>query len=150
MRALIQRVSKGSVTIEGKIYSSIHHGFVILLGIFKDDSEKDIDKLIPKIINLRIMDDDDGIMNKSIMETNGEILLVSQFTLCADTQKGRRPSYINAMRPESAKILYELFIQKLTNENVSVKTGVFGGFMRVEIINDGPVTILLNSSHLQY
>jgi len=145
MIALIQRVSKGSVMIENKLHSSIHHGFVILLGIAKDDSEKDISKLIPKILNLRIMDDENGVMNKSILDTKGEILLVSQFTLCADTQKGRRPSYINAMKPESAKILYELFIRQLSRENVSVKTGVFGGLMQVKIINDGPTTILLES-----
>jgi len=91
---------------------------------------------------------ENGVMNKSILETNGELLVVSQFTLCADTRKGRRPSYINAMRPESAKTLYELFIRQLTRENIPVKTGVFGGLMRVEVINDGPVTILLNSSQL--
>jgi len=148
MIALIQRVSKGSVMLENKLYSSINHGFVILLGIFTEDSEKDIEKLIPKILNLRIMDDENGVMNKSILETNGEILLVSQFTLCADTKKGRRPSYINAMKPESAKILYELFVRQLSRENVPVKTGVFGGLMQVEVINDGPVTILLDSSQM--
>jgi len=148
MRALIQRVSKGSVSIDNRVRSSIGPGYVILLGIYKDDSEKDIEKLIPKVLNLRIMDDENGVMNRSIRETQGEILVVSQFTLCADTKKGRRPSYINAMRPEDAKPLYEQFIQKLTIENVSVKTGVFGALMRVEIINDGPVTILLDSSQM--
>ncbi|PIZ63506.1 D-tyrosyl-tRNA(Tyr) deacylase [Candidatus Roizmanbacteria bacterium CG_4_10_14_0_2_um_filter_39_13] len=148
MIALIQRVSKGSVTIEEKLLSSIDHGYVILLGIFKEDTEQDIEKLIPKILHLRVMNDENGVMNKSILETNGELLVVSQFTLCADTRKGRRPSYINAMRPESAKTLYELFIRQLTRENIPVKTGVFGGLMRVEVINDGPVTILLNSSQL--
>jgi len=148
MIALIQRVSKGSVTIEEKLLSSIDHGYVILLGIFKEDTEQDIEKLIPKILHLRVMNDENGVMNKSILETNGELLVVSQFTLCADTRKGKRPSYINAMRPESAKTLYELFIRQLTRENIPVKTGVFGGLMRVEVINDGPVTILLNSSQL--
>jgi len=145
MKVLIQRVSKGSVTINDKIVSSIGHGYVILLGIFKKDTETDIGKLVPKILNLRIMDDENGVMNKSILESHEEILVVSQFTLCADTKKGRRPSYINAMRPEKAKTLYEFFIQKLKDTNLSIKTGVFGGLMQVEIINDGPTTILLES-----
>ncbi len=148
MIALIQRVTKGSVTIEDKLLSSIDHGYVVLLGIFKEDTEKDIEKLIPKILNLRIINDENGVMNKSILETNGELLVVSQFTLCADTKKGRRPSYINAMKPESAKILYELFVRQLSRENIPVKTGVFGGLMRVEVVNDGPVTILLDSNIL--
>ncbi|MDP4011623.1 MAG: D-aminoacyl-tRNA deacylase [Candidatus Roizmanbacteria bacterium] len=148
MLALIQRVSKGSVTIHSKLHSSIGNGYVILLGIFKGDTEKDVEKLIPKILNLRIMDDEHGVMNTSILETGGEILVVSQFTLCADTQKGRRPSYLNAMRPEEAKTLYGQFIQKLTSENVSVKTGVFGALMEVEIINDGPTTVMLDSEKI--
>jgi len=148
MRALIQRVSKGSVLIDNNVRSSIGSGYVILLGIFKDDSEKDIEKLIPKVLNLRIMDDENGVMNKSILETQGGILVVSQFTLCADTKKGRRPSYINAMRPEKAKVLYEKFVQKMQENNVKVQTGVFGGLMQVEIVNDGPTTILLDSKNI--
>jgi len=148
MRALIQRVSKGSVLIDNNVRSSIGSGYVILLGIFKDDSEKDIEKLIPKVLNLRIMDDENGVMNKSILETQGGILVVSQFTLCADTKKGKRPSYINAMRPEKAKVLYEKFVQKMQENNVKVQTGVFGGLMQVEIVNDGPTTILLDSKNI--
>lgn len=148
MRALIQRVSKGSVIIDGKIYSSIHHGFVILLGIFKTDSEEDINVLVPKIVNLRIMSDERGKMNKSIVDINGEILVVSQFTLCADSTKGRRPSFIYAMEPILAEKLYNTFVEKLQISKLTIKTGKFGAMMEVEIINDGPVTILLDSKTL--
>lgn len=147
MRALIQRVKKSSVTVGNNKISQIGHGYVILLGIYKNDTDKDIDKLIGKILHLRIMDDGRGVMNKSILETNGEILVVSQFTLCADTKKGRRPSYINAMNPQEAEKLYMYFIQKLKNEGISVKTGTFGALMEVEILNDGPVTIILDEGH---
>jgi len=145
MRALIQRVKKGSVTIDGKLFSSIGPGFVILLGIFTTDNESDINKLLLKILNLRIMDDEKGVMNKSIIETKGEILIVSQFTLCADTQKGRRPSYIDAMKPTEAEKLYQIFVNKLNDSGLKIQTGKFGELMEVEIINDGPTTILLES-----
>ena len=145
MRALIQRVKKGSVTIDGKLFSSIGPGFVILLGIFTTDNESDINKLLPKILNLRVMDDEKGVMNKSIIETQGEILIVSQFTLCADTRKGRRPSYIDAMKPTEAEKLYQIFVNKLNDSGLKIQTGKFGELMEVEIINDGPTTILLES-----
>jgi len=148
MFALIQRVNKGSVSIYGKTHSSIGQGYVILLGIFKTDSEEDINILVPKIVNLRIMSDEHGKMNKSIADINGEILVVSQFTLCADSTKGRRPSFIYAMEPILAEKLYNTFVEKLQISELAIKTGKFGAMMEVEIINDGPVTILLDSKTL--
>ena len=145
MRALIQRVKKGSVKIDGKLFSSIGSGFVILLGIFTTDNESNINKLLPKILNLRVMDDEKGVMNKSIIETQGEILVVSQFTLCADTSRGRRPSYINAMKPIEAEKLYKVFVNKLNDYGLYIQTGKFGALMEGEIVNDGPTTILLES-----
>jgi len=145
MRVLIQRVSKGSVSVDDKTIAQIGHGYIILLGIYENDTEKDIDKLVPKVANLRIMCDEEQKMNKSILDTKGEIIVVSQFTLCADTRKGRRPSFIKAMHPDKAKELYKRFITKLQDRNIVVKTGKFGGYMQVEIINDGPTTILLES-----
>ena len=145
MRVLIQRVSKGSVSVDDKTIAQIGHGYIILLGIYENDTEKDIDKLVPKVANLRIMGDEEQKMNKSILDTKGEIIVVSQFTLCADTRKGRRPSFIKAMHPDKAKELYKRFITKLQDRNIVVKTGKFGGYMQVEIINDGPTTILLES-----
>lgn len=145
MRALIQRVSQGSVTVNGSKIAEIGQGYVILLGIFKDDTEADVDKLVPKVVHLRIMGDEEDKMNKSILDTNGEIIVVSQFTLCADTRKGRRPSFIPAMNPKQAEKLYELFVQNLSDHGVNVQTGQFGSMMQVEIINDGPTTLLLES-----
>ncbi len=145
MIALIQRVTKGKVSIKNKVHSEIGHGFVILLGIFEEDSEKDVEKLVEKIANLRIMSDEQGKMNRSILDTKGEILLVSQFTLAADLSAGRRPSFIKAKQPEEAEQLYELFVEKLRNNGIPVKTGKFGEYMEVAIFNDGPVTIIANS-----
>ncbi len=148
MIAIIQRVKKGSVKIEDKIFSQINHGYVILLGIFEDDNEIDLVKLTEKITNLRIMSDEEGKMNKSIIKTKGEILLVSQFTLCADVSGGRRPSFIKAKKPDEAKKLYDFFVQKLQEKNIPVKTGRFGEYMEVQIVNDGPVTIIVDSKIL--
>lgn len=145
MIALIQRVSSGSVIIDNKLFSHINAGYVIFLGIFDDDTEKDADKLTEKIVNLRIMADEDDKMNKSILEIKGEILLVSQFTLCADLTFGRRPSFIKAKKPDDAKILYEYLISKLSATGLTIKTGQFGAMMQVKIINDGPVTIIVDS-----
>lgn len=145
MISLIQRVSSGSVTINDKLYSKINAGYVILLGIFEKDNEKDADKLVEKIINLRIMSDSEDKMNKSILYTKGDILVVSQFTLCADLTFGRRPSFIKAKKPDEAKKLYEYFVKKLSQSGLTVKTGKFGAMMQVEIINDGPVTIIIDS-----
>ncbi len=146
MKAVIQRVSKASVTIDGKIVSSIKNGLLVLLGITNDDSVTDIEWLTRKIINLRIFNDNGAIMNKSVIDIDGDIIVVSQFTLLASTKKGNRPSYIKAAKPDIAIPLYEQFILQLEKElGKKVGTGVFGATMKIEILNDGPVTILLDS-----
>ncbi len=146
MRVVIQRVSQASVTIEGTKKSEIDAGFLILLGITHEDTEEDIDWLTGKIMGLRIFSDQDGAMNKSITDVDGEILVVSQFTLFANTKKGNRPSFINAARPDKAVPLYELFVSMLSRKQKrEVKTGTFGADMKVALINDGPVTITIDS-----
>ena len=148
MRIVVQRVSHASVTIEGQCKSSIGKGMLILVGIEESDGQKDIDWLCKKIVNLRIFDDENGIMNRSILETAGEILAVSQFTLMARTKKGNRPSYIDAAKPEISVPLYEKFVQSLQKElQKEIKTGVFGADMQVGLINDGPVTIIIDSKN---
>ena len=143
MRALVQRVTKGRVTIGGKVNGAIGQGLVILLGITHKDTEKDADFVADKCVDLRIFEDENGKMNKSLEEIGGEILLISQFTLYAATRKGRRPSFDMAARPEHAEPLYEYFIQKLRSRGVKVETGIFGADMQIEIHNDGPVTMLV-------
>ncbi len=146
MRLVIQRVSKASVSIKGNIKSSIKQGLLILVGIESTDTSADIDWLVKKACNLRIFDDEEGIMNKSILDVNGEMLVISQFTLHARTKKGNRPSYVNAASPNIAIPIYKEFITKL--EEVSqtvVGTGEFGANMQVQLINDGPVTIIIDS-----
>ncbi|OJV44855.1 MAG: D-tyrosyl-tRNA(Tyr) deacylase [Bacteroidales bacterium 36-12] len=146
MRVVIQRVKEASVAINNKIKSSIGIGLMVLLGIETDDQTADADWLIAKIVNLRIFDDEKGVMNLSIKDVNGEILIISQFTLHASTRKGNRPSYIKAARPETAIPLYEYFCKKLEEQtNTNVKTGEFGADMQVSLINDGPVTIIIDS-----
>ncbi len=146
MRILIQRVTKASVTINVKEKRSIKNGLVILLGIEEEDTEDDIDYLIRKTINLRIFDDENGVMNRSVIDINGDILAISQFTLHASTKKGNRPSYIKAAKPDIAIPLYDRFIEKLEAEfGKTVTTGEFGADMQVELINDGPVTIWIDS-----
>lgn len=146
MRVIIQRVKNASVSIENKIHSSINKGLLILLGIEDSDSEEDIEWMCHKITNLRIFNDEKGVMNLSVKDTNGEFLVVSQFTLYASTKKGNRPSYIRASKPEIAIPLYESFCKKLeVLNNKSIKTGVFGADMEVHLINDGPVTIMIDS-----
>ena len=146
MRLIIQRVSYSSVTIDGKLHSAIGAGMMILLGIEDADGKEDIDWLCRKVVNLRIFNDENGVMNRSILECGGEILVVSQFTLFASTRKGNRPSYIKAARPEISVPLYEAFCQTLSDMlGTPVKTGVFGADMKVELLNDGPVTILIDS-----
>ena len=148
MRIVIQRVSHASVTIEGHCKSAIGKGMLILVGIEESDGQEDIDWLCKKIVNLRIFDDENGIMNRSILETAGEILAVSQFTLMARTKKGNRPSYIDAAKPEISIPLYEKFVQLLQKElQKEIKTGVFGADMQVGLINDGPVTIIIDSKN---
>lgn len=145
MRVVIQRSIKSSVTVDEQIVGKINKGLVVLVGFTHNDTEKEIDYIINKMINLRIFNDEAGVMNKSLLDTGGEILSVSQFTLYADTTNGRRPSYINALNPKDATILYDLFNEKLRNLNINVETGIFGADMLVAIENDGPVTIILES-----
>jgi len=148
MIAVIQRAKDASVRIDGSIKSSISHGMVILLGIEETDSEEDIDWLTRKIVNLRIFDDDNGVMNLSSLEVKGEILAISQFTLHASTKKGNRPSYIKAAKPDIAIPLYEFFLKKLDLMNEGkVFSGEFGAEMQVQLTNDGPVTIIIDTKN---
>ncbi len=148
MRMLIQKVTEASVTIEGKIKSSIGKGLLVLVGVEDRDTEADIDWLAGKLVNIRIFDDENGVMNKSVIDENGEILVVSQFTLQAQTKKGNRPSYIKASKPEFAKPMYEKFCTKV-NELLGkeVKTGQFQAYMEVKLTNDGPTTIWIDSQN---
>ncbi|WP_299801015.1 D-aminoacyl-tRNA deacylase [uncultured Maribacter sp.] len=148
MRAVIQRVSKASVTVDGKQISAIEQGVLILIGIENEDTQDDIDWLTNKIVNLRIFNDDDGVMNMSLLATKGDAIVVSQFTLHASTKKGNRPSYIKAARPEVAIPLYEAFISTIESKmDKKVGTGIFGADMKVELLNDGPVTILIDTKN---
>ena len=148
MKVVIQRVTRASVTIGQQLFSSIGKGILVLVGIQSDDTDEDINWLASKIVNLRIFDDENGIMNKSILDSDGEILAVSQFTLMARTKKGNRPSYIDAAKPEISIPLYEKFVQLLQKElQKEIKTGVFGADMQVGLINDGPVTIIIDSKN---
>ena len=146
MRLVIQRVKEGSVSVDNKIVNEIKKGYVILVGINIEDNETDIDYLVRKTLNLRIFDDENGVMNKSIVDINGEILSISQFTLQATTKEGNRPSYVNAMKGPDAIKLYEEFNRKL-NEQIKTLPGVFGADMIVNIVNDGPVTIIIDSKN---
>lgn len=146
MRVVIQRVSEAAVKIDGNIVGEISKGLLVLLGIAQEDTEQDALYLIQKLINLRIFSDADGKMNLSVQDCGGELLVVSQFTLYADTKKGNRPSYIRAARPEQAIPLYEFFLQELQKQfQGSIQTGQFGADMKVSLINDGPVTIIMDS-----
>lgn len=146
MRVLIQRVSHASVTIDGACKSAIKEGMMILVGIEEADGQEDIDWLCKKIVNLRIFDDENGVMNKSILDAGGDILVVSQFTLHASTKKGNRPSYIKAAKPDISIPLYENFCRELSIAlGKEVKTGEFGADMKVELLNNGPVTIWMDS-----
>lgn len=146
MRIVIQRVKHASVTIEGNVKSAIQQGFLILLGIGGDDSNEDIDWLVRKVIGLRIFDDENGVMNRNIMETGGDALVVSQFTLMASYKKGNRPSYIHAAKHEIAIPLYNHFCEELSKAmGKPVGTGEFGADMKVELLNDGPVTICMDT-----
>ena len=145
MKAVIQRVLSASVAVDGNEIGAINQGFLIFLGIEKDDGPEDLDYMLLKTVGLRIFRDEQNNMNLSIQDVAGEALVVSQFTLCADTRKGRRPSFINAAHPEIAERTYEIFCKKLQDENVPVQMGRFGAKMEVDLTNDGPVTILLDS-----
>lgn len=144
MRVLVQRSLNSKVTVNNQITGKIEKGLVLLVGFTEGDSKKDIDYLVNKVLNLRIFDDEKGIMNKSVLETDGQLLSISQFTLYADTKKGNRPSYIQALSGDKAIKLYNLFNEELS-KHIRVETGVFGAEMTVDIQNDGPVTILLES-----
>lgn len=148
MRVVIQRVSHASVTIDGTCKSAIKEGFMILVGIEEADTQEDADWLCKKIVNLRVFDDENGVMNRSILDINGEILIVSQFTLMASTKKGNRPSYIRAARPETAIPLYEYFCNEVSiTLGKEVGTGKFGADMKVELLNNGPVTICMDTKN---
>ena len=144
MRVLIQRVTSASVKVDEKIVGKIGKGFLIFLGVYEEDTEEKIEKLTKKIVNLRIFNDKNDKMNLSIKEVKGEILLISQFTLCADTRKGNRPSFVSAKKPKDANVIYEKTIESIRNEGIIVEKGIFGADMKVELLNDGPVTILLD------
>lgn len=145
MRAIVQRVKSSSVDIRGEIVGSIQFGLNILLGISKDDNEEDIKYIKDKIINLRIFEDEQGKLNKSLLDVEGELLIVSQFTLYGDCRKGRRPSFIEALGGKEAERLYDMFVKQCKDEVKVVETGVFGEDMLVKIDNDGPVTLIIDS-----
>ncbi|MRX65799.1 D-aminoacyl-tRNA deacylase [Maribacter luteus] len=148
MKAVVQRVSKASVTVEGELISSIGNGLLILLGIRNGDDEKDIEWLSRKIVNLRIFNDENGVMNKSLLENGGDAIVVSQFTLQASTKKGNRPSYIKAAKPDISIPLYEEFVKTIQKDlGKEVGTGVFGADMKVDLLNDGPVTIVIDTKN---
>jgi len=148
MRAVIQRVRKASLTIDNKIYSQIERGLLVLVGIEDADTAEDSEWLSGKIVNLRVFNDYDGVMNVSVKDINGDILAVSQFTLHASTKKGNRPSYIKASKAEFAIPMYEKFVKQLSNDlGKTVGTGVFGAEMKVELLNDGPVTIVIDTKN---
>jgi len=145
MRALLQRVIRSSVTVEDKVVGDIARGLVVLLGVADEDCENDAGYLADKIANLRIFSDDQSKFNLSTLNVHGELLVISQFTLLADTRKGRRPSFTSAAPPQKAETLYNYFIMRLKQTGLKVETGEFGAHMVVEILNDGPVTIMLDS-----
>lgn len=150
MKAVIQRVTHASVKVNGETVGSCGQGFLILLGVMAGDDEKEADKLVNKTVNLRIFEDQNGKMNLSSLDIGGEMLVVSQFTLCADCTHGRRPSFTPSAPPDEANRLYEYFVRRLKENGIShVETGVFGADMKVELLNDGPVTIILDSSELK-
>jgi D-tyrosyl-tRNA(Tyr) deacylase len=145
MRAVIQRVKESSVTVKNEIIGKIGRGLLVLLGVANEDKADDAEYLADKITNLRIFEDDKGKMNRSLLETGGEMIVVSQFTLLGDCRKGRRPSFMNAADPEKANELYEHFVKEVRQKGVSVKTGRFRAMMEVSLVNDGPVTIILEN-----
>jgi D-tyrosyl-tRNA(Tyr) deacylase len=145
MRAVVQRVTSSKVEVDGVVVGAIKKGFNVLLGISKDDTEEDLKYIKDKLINLRVFEDEDDKMNLSLLDVNGEILLISQFTLYGDCRKGRRPNFMNALGGDEAKILYDKFVLMVKETGLKVETGVFGAHMNVDIQNDGPVTVLLDS-----
>ncbi len=147
MKAVVQRVSRAQVSVNGEVIGKCGRGFLILLGVMAGDDEKEADKLVSKIVHLRIFEDENGKMNLSSLDVNGSMLVVSQFTLCADCSHGRRPSFTDSAPPQEANTLYEYFVRRLSQNGIAdVQTGSFGADMQVELVNDGPVTIILNSA----
>ena len=147
MKIVIQRCIKSSVEVENKVVGSINNGVMLLVGFTSGDNEEIIDYMVDKVINLRIFDDEEGVMNRSLIDVGGSVLSVSQFTLYADASKGRRPSYIKALKGDESVVLYDLFNKKLREKDVRVQTGIFGADMKVSLINDGPVTIILEKEN---
>ncbi|MDX9786113.1 MAG: D-aminoacyl-tRNA deacylase [Desulfobacterales bacterium] len=145
MRAVIQRVAESRVTVKDQTIGAIGQGLLVLIGVARDDSEKDADYLCEKILNLRVFEDEAGKMNRSILDTGGQMLVVSQFTLLGDCRKGRRPSFIQAAAPESANRLYAYFVNLARRNGLTVQTGEFGAMMAVSLVNDGPVTLVVDS-----
>ena len=145
MRAVVQRVSSSSVTVDDNVIGSVNKGLMVLLGVTHDDSDSDIDYMVDKILNLRIFEDEEDKMNLSLLDVKGELLVISQFTLFGDCRKGRRPNFMEAARPEVATDVYEKFVSKAKGYNLKVETGKFAAHMIVDIVNDGPVTIIIDS-----
>ena len=145
MRAVVQRVTESNVTVDGKVEGKIQTGLLVLLGVEEEDTQQDVNYLSEKVVNLRIFEDEDGKMNQSLLDVKGELLVISQFTLFGDCRKGRRPSFVQAARPEKANELYEAFVQKCELMNVRTETGVFQAEMKVNLCNHGPVTLLIDS-----
>ena len=143
MKALLQRVKTASVTINGKLFSSIDKGLLVFLGVQKGDDKENTDKLVQKLVNLRIFEDENEKMNLSLNDVNGQMMIVSQFTLCGDCKKGTRPSFDNAESPDRANKLYEYFVSQVQKQGINTKTGKFGAMMDVALINDGPVTFMV-------
>ena len=148
MRACVQRVTHAKVTIEGEVFGQIGRGMLVLLGVASDDTDRDAEQMADKLVGLRIFEDSEGKMNLSLAKSDGEMLVVSQFTLLGDCRKGRRPSFVTAAPPEVAEQLYEQFVAEVTRRGISVATGRFRQHMEISLVNDGPVTILLDSRKL--
>ena len=148
MRIVLQRVKEASVTIDGEVHGAINKGYMILVGFNNDDTHEIIDRLVEKVIHLRVFEDENQKMNRSLIDVEGSILSISQFTLYADCKKGNRPSFTNAGKPDLATVLYDQFNQKLQDQGMHVEKGIFGADMKIELLNDGPVTIVLDSKEL--
>ena len=148
MKIVLQRVKEASVTIDGEIHGAIGKGYMILVGFNEEDNHEIIDRLVEKVIHLRVFEDENQKMNRSLLDVEGSILSISQFTLYADCRKGRRPSFINAAKPDISSPLYDYFNECLRNQGIHVETGIFGADMKVSLLNDGPFTILLDSAEI--
>lgn len=149
MKAVIQRVSRAQVSVDGEVVGKIGHGYMILLGVTQGDTEDDLDKLLAKILKLRIFEDENGKMNRSVLDVGGGLLVISQFTLMANYRQGNRPDFLAAAAPDEANRLYELFVSRASEQVALVQKGVFGAHMAVELVNDGPVTICMDSEVLK-